>query len=405
MHKPLSPLNYSDLYEICEEVLQLRTAFLQNIVCENPGRYFLQFYINQQTYWLVFDLSAGRPLFLSIESANPVKFKKTTPVLNFLKAHFKGLALKSVEIASKPNRILRLTFESDLKKEIIFKCFPHGQGLLIKSEDKTIIYPLGKFEKAEEFTFIEPEAKAGWKKNLEVAGAVDFSKAKEKTVNKAEKALAKIKKNISSMESKQDEFVSKTFEQIAVLQEKIKVTSGKELNLLHLEVKKLKRRINEYGQKKNLLEKKHSFLKNNPHFFKAKEDASKSLFGGTRVYINDVFQLWVGRKAQQNDELIRLASPHELWIHLRDRPSAHGIIRGPKNQQPSPDIVDFCCLVVASLTEGSKKLFLEGEKIDFILAPKKFLKKTKGMAPGAVVVEREKVRRIAFKKVEFQVLD
>ncbi|MBK9294458.1 MAG: DUF814 domain-containing protein [Oligoflexia bacterium] len=341
-----------------------------------------------------------------MESSNPIKFKKATPVLNFLKAHFKGLALNTLEIASKPNRVVRLIFSHD--KEIIFKCYPHGQGLLLKSEGKNIIYPVGSFKNDDVFNFIEPKLSTSWEKNKLLYRQVFFLKAKPRDLNenlKHRQAVSKIQKSLKGMDDKKEDVINQTTEKILILESELKTAEGRRINDIHHEIKKLKRRIIEYGQKRNQLEKKLHFIKEHPENFNEAQDKVKLHFGGTRIYLNEHFQLWVGRNANQNDDLIRLASAHEIWLHLRDRASAHGLIRGPKNMDPPQEIIDYSCLIVAQLTQGSKKLFQEGEKIDFVWTHKKFLKKTKSMAPGSVIVEREKVRRVAFKKVEFQVLD
>jgi len=111
----------------------------------------------------------------------------------------------------------------------------------------------------------------------------------------------------------------------------------------------------------------------------------------------------VGRNAAQNDDLVRSGGPEDLWIHMRDYPSAHGLLRGPKKAKPTETQITFCCQVVAQLSKSKKKSFQEGEKFDFIITPKKFVKKKRGMAPGSVIVERETVRRIAYKEVVFTV--
>src|SRR5438067_274454 len=107
MNKPLS---YVDLFSISEELSQLAGFTLQNLVCESPECYFLGFYGRGESRQVIIDLSPTRPFIVSTNSAIPKKNKKPTPTLNFLKAHFKGLRWKRIEIAQKPNRTLRIFF-------------------------------------------------------------------------------------------------------------------------------------------------------------------------------------------------------------------------------------------------------------------------------------------------------
>jgi predicted ribosome quality control (RQC) complex YloA/Tae2 family protein len=52
-----------------------------------------------------------------------------------------------------------------------------------------------------------------------------------------------------------------------------------------------------------------------------------------RFTSSDGFQILVGRNAKLNDQLtLRIARPHDIWLHTSDYPGSHVIIRAAKNQ-------------------------------------------------------------------------
>jgi predicted ribosome quality control (RQC) complex YloA/Tae2 family protein len=127
-------------------------------------------------------------------------------------------------------------------------------------------------------------------------------------------------------------------------------------------------------------------------------------FKGLRIQVEAPWEFWVGRNAQQNDELLRRASSEDTWLHLRDYPGAHGLLRGPKKQEPPLGLVQFAARVVAGFSAKRGKPWATGEKLDFFVVKRKFLKKKRGAAPGEVVVDRETVRTVAYQEEKFQIL-
>ena len=100
----------------------------------------------------------------------------------------------------------------------------------------------------------------------------------------------------------------------------------------------------------------------------------------------------VGRGAARNDELtFHHSKPYHLWLHARGVPGAHVIVQLRRDQDcPSELLVDAAHLA-AHFSDG------RGERvIEVTYVPRKFVRKPKGSAPGAVVVEREKVLALRF---------
>ncbi|MDX1548798.1 MAG: NFACT RNA binding domain-containing protein [Rhodothermales bacterium] len=100
------------------------------------------------------------------------------------------------------------------------------------------------------------------------------------------------------------------------------------------------------------------------------------------------YEVWVGRNARQNDALtFRHARKHDLWMHARGVPGSHAVLRLPnRDAEPPPPLLHRAAAIAAyfSKAQGSSL-------VPVMVAPRKHVRKPKGAAPGAVVVEREAV--------------
>jgi hypothetical protein len=100
----------------------------------------------------------------------------------------------------------------------------------------------------------------------------------------------------------------------------------------------------------------------------------------------------VGKGAADNDALtLKIAKPHDLWLHAKDRTGAHVIVPLEKNHTcPAEDLIDAAHLA-AHFSDAR-----EEKAVDVQYTPRRYLRKPKGSAPGAVVVDREKVLLLRF---------
>lgn len=97
-------------------------------------------------------------------------------------------------------------------------------------------------------------------------------------------------------------------------------------------------------------------------------------------------EVLVGRGAKDNDELTKLAKPHHLWLHAKGWTGAHVIVPLDKNEScPSEVLVDAAHLA-AHFSDARGEGVVEVQ-----YTPRKYVRKPKGSAPGAVMVDREKV--------------
>ncbi len=99
------------------------------------------------------------------------------------------------------------------------------------------------------------------------------------------------------------------------------------------------------------------------------------------------FEVWVGKSARSNDELLRrYAWKEDLWLHAKDVSGSHVIIKNQSGKTlPGPVLEKAASL--AAYYSKSKNSSLAA----VMYTPCKYVRKVKGSPPGAVAVDREKV--------------
>ena len=123
----------------------------------------------------------------------------------------------------------------------------------------------------------------------------------------------------------------------------------------------------------------------------AKPGAKKRVVEEERKPYNELHSgervIYVGRGAKDNDELTtKIARPYDLWLHAKGWTGAHVIVPLGKNEScPSELLVDAAHLA-AHFSDARGEAVVEVQ-----YTPRKYVRKPKGSAPGAVVVDREKV--------------
>jgi predicted ribosome quality control (RQC) complex YloA/Tae2 family protein len=105
--------------------------------------------------------------------------------------------------------------------------------------------------------------------------------------------------------------------------------------------------------------------------------------------VKDGFVIWVGRNSRQN-EIVTFdkGSPQDLWLHARDVPGAHVIIKN--DGRPIPDSIIDAAASIAAYYSGSR-----GETRALVdVAPRRHVRKIKGGAPGMVTYRNEQTRTV-----------
>ena len=112
----------------------------------------------------------------------------------------------------------------------------------------------------------------------------------------------------------------------------------------------------------------------------------------------DGIEILVGKNSLQNDRLTQGAAPNEMWLHAKDMPGSHVIIRA-EGEIPL-ETLKQAALLAAWYSKGKNSSTVP---VDYTL--RKYVKKPSGAAPGKVIythqktayvtAEEEKIREIA----------
>jgi predicted ribosome quality control (RQC) complex YloA/Tae2 family protein len=95
----------------------------------------------------------------------------------------------------------------------------------------------------------------------------------------------------------------------------------------------------------------------------------------------------VGRNAQHNDALtLRVARPWDSWLHAKNRAGAHVVVPLQKGASLPADVLVEAAHLAAHFSDASEEAVVE-----VTYTPRRYIRKPRGSAPGAVVVDREKV--------------
>lgn len=99
------------------------------------------------------------------------------------------------------------------------------------------------------------------------------------------------------------------------------------------------------------------------------------------------YEVRVGKSATSNDELLRISKKDDLWMHARGVAGSHVVIPLNKTQQiPPRDVMEYAAGLAAFFSKAKGSSL-----VPVIFTRKKYVRKSKGMAPGAVFVDKEEV--------------
>lgn len=106
-----------------------------------------------------------------------------------------------------------------------------------------------------------------------------------------------------------------------------------------------------------------------------------------RFEVDGGYEVYVGKSAANNDDLtVRFAKPNDIWLHARGSSGSHVIIRWNDKSTPPRQTLEEAAMI-AAFYSGAKHSSL----VPVAWTWRKYVRKPKGAAPGAVVMTREEV--------------
>lgn len=128
-----------------------------------------------------------------------------------------------------------------------------------------------------------------------------------------------------------------------------------------------------------------NFLRDYSHLLSTKQQEQQEI--PFRVFETEEYKILVGKSAKNNDELTQRHSYKEdIWLHAKDVSGSHVIVKHQAGRTIPTTVLEKAAQLAAYYSKRKNDSLCP-----VMYTPKKWVRKPKGAAPGAVVVEREKV--------------
>jgi predicted ribosome quality control (RQC) complex YloA/Tae2 family protein len=414
--KPYHQTELEDFVQWADE--ELKTAQLQDIESYESAL-CMSFYIKGRgSQWLVLDFNNNTPMALLLDR-NPFGYKKSTrPVSLFLKAHAKNLHVKKISSREGMGRVFDISLDSSNRHCMMeVRLIPKAPNLLVTTEEKSISWnkpkDLVKIEtpEAEEVRSIVAIHKE-WLAGLRKPEAGDTSpelklrKKLEKDLERKRKALTEINKHLDSKES--DEWyqlgellktqkLSDIGHEWDIYLDRKRSQSWNLQQAFHKAKLVAKKRKGTFDRKKIVEDEIHTLenqmegeierlstaqpalpKRKNPTEVRSRK---KELESGAIAFL--------GKSAADNMKILRQSQAWDIWLHLRDYPSAHAVIQRNKNQEISRDELNQVALWLAQ-ESLQKKILLDGARLEIVYTECRHVRPIKGDKLGRVHYQNER---------------
>ena len=88
------------------------------------------------------------------------------------------------------------------------------------------------------------------------------------------------------------------------------------------------------------------------------------------------YTIRIGQKQQENADLVDSSDPDDIWIHVANGPSAHGVISNPTGKKVPPKVIKRVCCLMKAGSERYKRV----NKLEFSVTKIKNLQPTENVA-------------------------
>ena len=106
-----------------------------------------------------------------------------------------------------------------------------------------------------------------------------------------------------------------------------------------------------------------------------------------KFIVSGGFRVLVGKNAKQNDELtMHVAKKEDIWFHARHVPGSHVVLQTNNAKQIPKEAIEQAAEIAAYFSDAKTQ-----KHAPVAYTKKKFVRKPRGAAPGAVLLEREEV--------------
>ena len=386
----------------------------------------LGFYHERAVRWLWFDLNTRLPQLIWLEALPTwAKKKSTKPLTLFIKANVEGQRLLEASVPEGQGKVLRLKFP---RAEIEARLFVGGVNVIVSANDKTV-----SLEKIRELAVHDEPREPGrtWQELTEQwraetagqksAGAKSSGdqlsplamaeKQWQRDLEKKQRALEKMR---DDLQAKQNpiwrqagdwlkgegslEFphgVPPLFLEVIDTHRSL----SENIELVFKKAKDSERKQEGSRERIILLESEIAILQDRgPHGGSARKQQrptqsllAKAEARGRQLHVADGLDAYIGKSAGDNLALLRKAQPFDYWLHLRDYPGTHAILRRARTRVVKDSEFSLVGSWVAQQSLGKTADELKGIKLDVLIVECRYVRPIKGDKLGRVHYTHDRV--------------
>lgn len=414
-----------EVANIASELQSLVGAQLQECLL-NETEFALGFYHRGEMFWLWVDLRPQGPVIVRRHGPMSIKKKVVRPLVLFLRSRFFGRRLAEVRVGAHGERILVFSFYRAKDEEVQGACeievrlIPHAANVLARDGKSSVAerkpqelpspqMPTQYLDEPRTWEEIETEWLKSKAPRPRPEGASQASSTPEKEWLKA------IEKKRKIIERLEEELESKTKTPYAEVGEWLKTHASLDVppefrELIDREqslswnieesFRKAKEnlrkaegtraRLNEVTRELQALEA------GGPEGLKPTERKAPSLLErsearGRRFEVAPDLEAFIGKSAADNLALLRRAQPFDYWLHLRERPGAHAILRRSRGRVVSDAEFARVGVWVAEQSLKKRAADLKGERYDLLIVECRYVRPIKGDKLGRVHYTHDRV--------------
>ncbi len=98
------------------------------------------------------------------------------------------------------------------------------------------------------------------------------------------------------------------------------------------------------------------------------------------------YDIWVGKSAKNNDDLLKKTHKTDIWFHARGVAGSHVLLKNPSGEKIPEDVLEYAASLAAKFSKNQHDTLAA-----VIYTEPKYVRKFKGALPGQVRVDREEV--------------
>lgn len=408
---------------------------LQEVISTEDGLVlgFYRFVHEPKAVWLVLDLDTQFP-FVGMFAQNPWhKIKKTKPVALFLNSHFKNAHLKEVRVLENFGRVAEFDFSHPDKQLVLqLRLIPKQPNVIVTALGKSVAWDKPRdlvvatinenyesdnrsipflfkqwFDRRAKTKVNSGQTGAGQSANSAAGGSPyeKWMQQRKKDLQKKQKALTQIDEQKNELrktpwaeignhlkthgfkdlplewtpfvdfKQKPSFNIEKAFEKAKQVTHKILGADERKKQLaIEIEIASdiSESRFQKYLSDLSVKQAKQGLRK-----------ATEGNFRKLNIDGENPVSVLMGKNAVENLKLLRQAKAWDLWIHLKDYPSAYAILQKPKDKNVSDDVITQASQWLVKESIKNKK-HMDGVKLAVVIVECRHVKPIKGDKIGRV---------------------